>query len=272
MDTTGSFTLTLSPIRLKMSGGSSATVEFASVSSRSPGTSETTLWSQLATKPVMLPGNIDSVFVEGTTTAQALSRIRAAGWNAHRLAFEIVDARTLEVLGNIGSERQFTIDGKYVIAQRGRLSNLANRDVFVRPKVRGMVQGRRDLVFTLVHVYTITESSSSAPARIAGTEETNSPIQIPTVFALHQNYPNPFNPSTQFNFDLPEAASVSLTVYDVLGREVATVVSEYRQAGYHFATWNADNVASGVYLARFTATDVLGQTKLTKMSKLVLLK
>jgi hypothetical protein len=96
--------------------------------------------------------------------------------------------------------------------------------------------------------------------------------ELPGRFFLHGNYPNPFNPSTQIKFDLPEAGFVSLAVYDVLGRKVVELVNEYREAGYHTATWNAVNVSSGVYFARFTVANEFGRMQYSKMSKLLLMK
>jgi hypothetical protein len=100
----------------------------------------------------------------------------------------------------------------------------------------------------------------------------NSDETLPSEFALHQNYPNPFNPSTQIKFDLPEISNVSLVVYDVLGRKIAELENGLKEAGYHSATWNASDVASGVYFARFTATDASGNVKLRKVSKLLFAK
>jgi hypothetical protein len=96
--------------------------------------------------------------------------------------------------------------------------------------------------------------------------------QVPKDFALLQNYPNPFNPSTELRFDLPEPATVSLVVYDMLGRRVAELANGNYEAGYHTATWNASDMASGVYLARFTVVDDLGNAIYTKTNKLVLMK
>ena len=67
---------------------------------------------------------------------------------------------------------------------------------------------------------------------------------------LAQNHPNPFNPATRIAFTLPEAADVRLEVYDVLGRRVAVLVSERRQAGQHTVDFDATGLAGGVYISR----------------------
>jgi len=77
--------------------------------------------------------------------------------------------------------------------------------------------------------------------------------QLPTEFALRQNYPNPFNPTTIISFDLPSAGDVMLKVYDMLGREVATLVNEARPAGRYTERFDATGLASGVYLYRLTS-------------------
>ncbi|MBN4076392.1 T9SS type A sorting domain-containing protein [Gemmatimonas aurantiaca] len=81
---------------------------------------------------------------------------------------------------------------------------------------------------------------------------------LPEDFALAQNYPNPFNPSTSISFSLPKASNVTLTIYDITGRTVRTLLSEYRSAGFHTLLWdsadeNGSKVASGVYLYRLRA-------------------
>lgn len=88
---------------------------------------------------------------------------------------------------------------------------------------------------------------------------------IPTAVKLNQNYPNPFNPSTQISFEVPQAMQVSLTVFDMLGREVATLVNATVNAGLTTTTWNASNVGSGLYYYRLQA----GSTVMTKKMLLV---
>ena len=75
----------------------------------------------------------------------------------------------------------------------------------------------------------------------------------PLAFNLGQNYPNPFNPQTVVSYQLPIAAHVTLKVYDILGREVATLVNEQKSRGRYDAVWDASGMASGVYLYRLQA-------------------
>jgi len=81
-------------------------------------------------------------------------------------------------------------------------------------------------------------------------------------FSLHQNYPNPFNPATTISFDLPLSSFVLLKVFDVLGREVSTLVSGELPAGTHSLLWNATDLPSGVYFSRLQAESFIGTKKL----------
>ena len=91
---------------------------------------------------------------------------------------------------------------------------------------------------------TLTNSSSVGNEELAA---------LPEKFDLKPNYPNPFNPSTQIAFDLPESTDVRLMVFDVLGRQVATLINQSMKAGTHTVSFDAQRLASGVYIYRLEA-------------------
>ncbi len=82
---------------------------------------------------------------------------------------------------------------------------------------------------------------------------------IPFGFRLEQNYPNPFNPSTTIQFSLLYASHVEIKVFNTLGKEVSTLVSEYLPQGIHAADWNAVGVASGLYFYRLSVAPTAPQ-------------
>ena len=95
---------------------------------------------------------------------------------------------------------------------------------------------------------------------------TKNESQIPTEHALLQNYPNPFNPSTKIKFDIPKSSYVKLIVYDVLGREIMTLVDEKLNAGRYEINWDGSDYPSGVYIYKLVAGDFVN------VKKMVLLK
>ncbi|MFH1734960.1 MAG: C25 family cysteine peptidase [bacterium] len=89
---------------------------------------------------------------------------------------------------------------------------------------------------------------------------------IPDRFSMAPAYPNPFNPTTTLSFALPEAARVTLDVFDISGRTVATLVDGYRDAGYHDVTFDATGLASGIYFYRLQSASI------TEIGKMILMK
>jgi len=85
-----------------------------------------------------------------------------------------------------------------------------------------------------------------------GVDESSTGVQ-PETFALGTAYPNPFNPSTSFEYSVPVAGDVNITVYNTLGQEVATLVEGHRAAGSYLVNWNAADAASGLYFYRMSA-------------------
>ena len=94
---------------------------------------------------------------------------------------------------------------------------------------------------------------------------------VPEAFALHQNYPNPFNPTTTINYDIPESQIVSIMIYDVMGREVRTLINEFQEVGYRTIRWDAtDNLGRSVSAGMYIYTIQAGDFR--QVRKMVLLK
>lgn len=94
----------------------------------------------------------------------------------------------------------------------------------------------------------------------------------PTTFALEQNYPNPFNPETSIRYDLPEAATVRLLVYNALGQEIALLVDEQEPTGSYQVKLNAGSLPSGMYFYRMQATPLSGERSFVQTRRLMLVK
>ena len=114
------------------------------------------------------------------------------------------------------------------------------KDLFCTPRISAFSNG---VVVSPINVKKISES-------------------IPKVFALHQNYPNPFNPVTKIKFDLPKGSFVKITVYDITGKVVDIIVNSYLMAGYQEATFDAVNLASGVYFYKIEAGSFTDEKKM----------
>jgi len=87
--------------------------------------------------------------------------------------------------------------------------------------------------------------------------------QVPGKFALTQNYPNPFNAQTLIQYNLPGESDVSLTIFDILGRQVETLIDGYQTAGPHQVIWNADNSPSGIYFYMIKADNSVETKRMT---------
>jgi hypothetical protein len=101
--------------------------------------------------------------------------------------------------------------------------------------------------------------------------------QVPATFALLQNYPNPFNPTTNIRYTLPQAAHVSVKIYNLLGQEVAQLKDEIQTPGAYDVVWNGRNImgqsaASGVYFYRLEAAPIDGSSPFSNFKKMLLLK
>jgi hypothetical protein len=98
-------------------------------------------------------------------------------------------------------------------------------------------------------------------------------VELPATYGLDPNFPNPFNPTTTIRYQLPSDSQVRLTIYNVLGMTMATLVDDMQQAGYRSVEWNGNNVPSGVYFYRLEATAAGGPHRtFTSVKKMLMLK
>jgi hypothetical protein len=149
-------------------------------------------------------------------------------------------------------------------------SNLVESTRGLTCSINGFVNERERKIYLLM--------SSSLGAQILGwipyiaTSIEASEELLPSDFALHQNYPNPFNPTTMISFELPLKSSVEISIYDVLGRKVKSLVDDIRDAGKYRIQVDMSGYASGVYFYRIIAKPISGGNEFISVRKMLLVK
>jgi hypothetical protein len=121
-----------------------------------------------------------------------------------------------------------------------------------------------------VRIYDValTDVEAAALYEQSLTDVESQSTTIPTNFALSQNYPNPFNPQTRIDYQVPQTANVNISVYNIVGQLVVTLVDEVKSPGQYSVSWNATNqnglqLPSGIYLARMVSNNYSATRKLT---------
>ncbi len=140
-----------------------------------------------------------------------------------------------------------------------------------------LLQAVKRAVGALASVPAAAQSSGSTQEAPVG--DPHSATGVPATFGLNPNFPNPFNPTTTITYQLPVSASVTIKIYDMLGREIVSLVDGVMDAGNHATVWDSRNaagesVASGVYIYRMTATplDASAAQGFSSTRKLMLMK
>lgn len=162
--------------------------------------------------------------------------------------------------------------GFYIYRKLG--DSLSTSDLIIIDSVGLNIQTFIDTTVSLNNTFTYlvsafntdTASGYSNSSTIAVTIMDEFKQTIPTKYSLDQNYPNPFNPSTTISFGLPKQEFVTLKIYDVLGKEVTTLVNEEMSAGNYTKTWDAKDLSSGIYLYKLNAG------KFTETKKMILVR
>ncbi len=142
------------------------------------------------------------------------------------------------------------------------VSSLRNRSVRVRQRIIGQSNSRSPYWSEIAKVTPSDQSLDKVKDRASQSQTRD----IPTSYGLHQNYPNPFNPATTIRFDITDDSHVSLKIFDMVGREVCSIVDDNRKAGSYEVSVDGAKLASGVYVYKITAG------AFTESRKMVLLK
>jgi hypothetical protein len=181
-------------------------------------------------------------------------------WSKHMIDDNLLGARTVEVA-------DIDIDGKLDVLAAGRTSNEV---VWYRNNLPNLVWEKTVVDDNLDRVNHVFPGDLNEDGRVdiiaAGWDANkviwykNPPTDIgsmhasnPISFRLEQNYPNPFNPTTAIGYQLSAVSDVHLSIYNLVGQKVSTLVSEKQNAGYHTVEWDASGFASGVYYYRIEA-------------------
>ena len=120
-----------------------------------------------------------------------------------------------------------------------------------------MTPSKAPTTFDPARTFTNLSQDETANFKAVFMVATEAVDELPKRFALYDNYPNPFAGSTTIQFALPKHTHVTLTIYNLLGKEVETLLDRYYPAGRHEAVWHANDLAGGVYFYRLQAGDVV---------------
>jgi hypothetical protein len=250
------------PVKVKTSAGAAVTIPFAIPDDSAFTPTVENLEAYLETDSYEIPHNADSIYVRIRMNSKGVSSIAQRNKPVRVKLHCTVNGEGRRTVAQWRFRADHSLNKTFRVAARP----FRQRQVRFFVSLDGV--NRED---STLQVSGISVHRSRFAPRLPK-DESLSQLEIPLSYKVRENYPNPFNPTTTIKFDLPEPSHVSLVIYDVLGRKVAELENGMKEAGYHSTTWNASDVASGVYFARCTATDVNGNVKLSKVSKLLLTK
>ncbi|MFZ0456054.1 MAG: T9SS type A sorting domain-containing protein [Ignavibacteriaceae bacterium] len=213
------------------------------------------------TQSFIPPADIDSLKIQYVVrTIKSGNLLQDANTT---LSFDIYDANSGIVLNKIDSRAisKSSDTTKTVYQINIPAANIQNSlkgiGIAICPSVEGQIKGPQGLIASLGHIYMLNaEGASELP------KTTLARTAVPEAYFLSQNYPNPFNPSTVISYDLLNAGFVTLRVYDIVGKEVATLVNGNQPAGTYNFTFDASQLASGIYFYQIRTGNFISTKKM----------
>lgn len=214
----------------------------------------------LKSEPFQFNSDMQLTFEEQFSFRDSVAAVKLLGENGFiHYTVNLVDHSTNKILGIL---REHTIDGNSKLTRidkswdvnSGGLDGVFRIEMIVKTDLKGL--------------YPVIENTYSddnlqnrlQPEDFDDLDLDNS--EVVSDYGLAQNYPNPFNPSTQIEYQIPTAGLVQLEVFDILGRKVQTLVNETQEIGKYTVTFNANGLASGVYLYRLSSGNFVTSKKL----------
>ncbi len=222
----------------------------------------------LVSKPFILTDNSSfkyTILYGVTDTSKASTVLKNNSSITYQL--ELVDANTGKKLGKLNdiTFNQNNISSVTAKSYKVNTSGIGGKQVALKLNVSDNFNAK----------YILTESFtnlSNTLKRNPAKEITYKGTQIIKNFELEQNYPNPFNPTTSISYQLPKEGLVTLSVYDILGRKVETLVNGIKNTGHYSVEFNGADLASGVYIYKLNIKPEDGSKGFTSVKKLMLLK
>jgi hypothetical protein len=212
--------------------------------------------SLVETDEFTIPSGVTSVSVIRSILGRTPSRI----FSQATAKFEVINATTGEAVSSFGLRSLNGLDTTLNITDSVSfyVRRLPPTSYRIRTVVEGIAVSDPGLHAAVLNIFVCNDVEEEI-------EKPSSPT-VPATHVLSQNYPNPFNPTTTINYELASDSHVRLKVYDVLGREILTLVNSDETAGPHQVLLNASELSSGVYFYRLRAGDF------TDTRRLLLLK
>jgi hypothetical protein len=190
------------------------------------------------------------------------------GWNMiGSLSQSITTAQITSIPGGLTTSQFWTYQGSYVAS--GTID--PGKAYWVKAKQAGQLILASSAAVKPASRISVVPDGEQPPLPPEGDFSDNR-APVPKEFRLGQNYPNPFNPATMIRYDLPVNARVVLSVYNVLGQNVGTLVNGEAEAGSQSASWDASSLPSGIYFYRLEAEEIGGSKRFVENRKMVLIK
>ncbi len=212
----------------------------------------------LLSSPISINDNSQFLYSVCFGTTDSLAAANLLGENGYvNFLVTLIDESTGEVLGVL-DDITFTPDNltEYDnISYEVNTSGIGNRTV----RLKLTVDNNFDALYSLTDAM---NDQDVLEKRASNMVDYNNGIDLITTYDMFQNYPNPFNPATTINYQLPKTGFVTIKIYDILGKEVATLVNEQKTQGRYSVNFDASRLASGVYIYQLRANDYVSSKKM----------